>query len=466
MLNAVKHLNGEILRCAQNDKGFSDRLFISRRQLLQIGGLGFLGLNLPRLFQAEAAQPALSRIKSCILIFYYGGPSHVDTFDMKPDASSEIRGEFKPVRTKVPGLHVCEHLPMTARVMDKVAVVRSMHHPMRNHNSAAAETLTGRTPLGGDQELLQDEGRSFPSYGSALNHALRERKPMPTHVALPHVMYNVVQLPGQTAGFLGADHNPLLVSGNANAFRISDLELPANLTLERLEQRKVLLRTIDWQMERWAKMGDAKAMNAYYEKAFSLLGSEAVRRSLDISQESPRTRDRYGRNVHGQSVLMARRLVEAGVRFVSVYDKVHNGQDANWDSHEKVFSRLKDHLLPPADQAFSALVEDLDARGLLNSTLVVAMGEFGRTPKINGGGGRDHWPDCYSILLAGGGVTGSAIYGSSDATGAYPESDGVTPADLAATLFWRFGIDPVTEMPDLIGRPWKLSEGEPMRGLF
>jgi uncharacterized protein (DUF1501 family) len=213
-------------------------------------------------------------------------------------------------------------------------------------------------------------------------------------------------------------------------------------------------------------MGDAKAMNAYYEKAFSLLGSEAVRRSLDISQESPRTRDRYGRNVHGQSVLMARRLVEAGVRFVSVYDKVHNGQDANWDSHEKVFSRLKDHLLPPADQAFSALVEDLDARGLLNSTLVVAMGEFGRTPKINGGGGRDHWPDCYSILLAGGGVTGSAIYGSSDATGAYPESDGVTPADLAATLFWRFGIDPVTEMPDLIGRPWKLSEGEPMRGLF
>jgi hypothetical protein len=380
---------------------------------------------------------------------------------------------------------------MTARVMDKVAVVRSMHHPMRNHNSAAAEALTGRTPLGGDQELLQDEGRSFPSYGSALNYALREvgrgseegkqRIPcpptdgqrgrravpkMPTHVALPHVMYNVVQLPGQTAGFLGADHNPLLVSGNANAFRISDLELPANLTLERLEQRKVLLRTIDWQMERWAKMGDTKAMNAYYEKAFSLLGSEAVRRSLDISQESPRTRDRYGRNVHGQSVLMARRLIEAGVRFVSVYDKVHNGQDANWDSHEKVFSRLKDHLLPPADQAFSALVEDLDARGLLNSTLVVAMGEFGRTPKINGGGGRDHWPDCYSILLAGGGVTGSAIYGSSDATGAYPESDGVTPADLAATLFWRFGIDPVTEMPDLIGRPWKLSEGEPMRGLF
>ena len=208
------------------------------------------------------------------------------------------------------------------------------------------------------------------------------------------------------------------------------------------------------------------ARDVYTEKAFRLLRSPAVRRAFHLDKEEPRLRDRYGRTKHGQSVLLARRLIEAGVRFVTVYDGQHNGQLANWDAHENVFARLKDDLLPPADQAFAALVSDLSDRGLLDSTLVIAMGEFGRTPKINGTGGRDHWPFCYSVVLAGGGVRGGTVFGASDKLGARPETDAVTPADLAATLFWRFGLDPRNEMIDLSGRPYKLADGQPIQAVF
>ena len=211
--------------------------------------------------------------------------------------------------------------------------------------------------------------------------------------------------------------------------------------------------------------GGPGTMNAYYDRAFNLLRSDAVRRSFDINQETAETRERYGRNIHGQSALLARRLVEGGVRFVSVYDKVHNGLD-NWDTHVNNFGRLKDQLLPPCDMAFSALVEDLETRGLLDSTLVIMLGEFGRTPKINAQGGRDHWPDCYSVVLAGGGVTGGALYGSSDKIGAYPDLNPVSPGDLAATIFWRFGLDPLTELHDVNGRPLRLAAGEPIYKLF
>ena len=204
----------------------------------------------------------------------------------------------------------------------------------------------------------------------------------------------------------------------------------------------------------------------YTEKAFRLLHSPAVRQAFDLAQEGPKLRDCYGRNKLGQSVLLARRLVEAGVRFVTVYDGQHNGQTANWDAHENVFGRLKNDLVPPADQAFAALINDLSSRGLLEETLVIAMGEFGRTPKINGNAGRDHWPNCYSIVLAGGGIRGGVTFGSSDKMGAYPDSDAVSPADLAATLFWRFGLDPVREIADLTGRPYKLADGQPIRALF
>jgi uncharacterized protein (DUF1501 family) len=281
-------------------------------------------------------------------------------------------------------------------------------------------------------------------------------------------MYNVVMLPGQTAGFLGAGANPFQVTKDPNAaeFGVGDLGLPADLPLGRLEDRRSLLSLVDAQRARAERQARRKAMNIYQEKAFELLHSEEVRRAFEISREDVRVRDRYGRSTLGQSLLLARRLVEAGVHFVNVNDKIHNGQLANWDSHENNFGRLKNDLLPPADRAFSALIEDLHCRGLLESTLVVALAEFGRTPRINKSAGRDHWPDCYSMVLAGGGVKGGTVYGASDKIGAYPAVDPVSTGDLAATLFWRLGLDSETKVHDLTGRPYRLADGEPLTKLF
>jgi Protein of unknown function (DUF1501) len=363
---------------------------------------------------------------------------------------------------------------------------------MTNHNAAAFATLCGRDPLKGDLELLGNDRNDPPCYGAILSATLPERRGLPSCVALPHVMYNVVQLPGQVAGFLGSAHDPFQVNADPSAtdFHLGELELPGDLSLDRLDHRALLLRTLDSRrkqieghIDAATKVGEstgaksspdaagslhpnADPRDVYTEKAFRLLHSPAIRRAFQLNSEDPRLQDRYGRNKLGQSVLLARRLVEAGVRFVTVFDGQYNGQTANWDAHENVFGRLKNDLIPPADQAFSALVGDLKSRGLLEETLVIAMGEFGRTPKINGNAGRDHWPNCYSILLAGGGVRGGITFGSSDKLGAYPDSEAVTPADLAATLFWRFGLDPVREMIDLTGRPYKLADGQPIRAIF
>jgi len=475
---------------------------LSRRQLLRIGGVGSLGLTLPGLLQAEAEGTAprgsaggragAGPIRSCILIFYYGGPSHIDTFDMKPNAPAEIRGQFGSIATSVPGLRVCEHLPHTARVMDRLAIVRSMHHPMTNHNAAAFTALCGRNPLKGDLELLGNDRNDPPCLGAILSGTLPERRGLPTFVALPHVMYNVVQLPGQVAGFLGSAHDPFQVSADPSApnFQMGELELPGDLPLGRLDDRAALLRMLDGRRRRVDVMAKVAARaggstgagtvagdstgsalgldprDVYTEKAFGLLHSPAVRRAFHLAAEDPRLRDRYGRTKLGQSVLLSRRLVEAGVRFVTVYDGQYNGQEANWDAHQNVFGRLKNDLIPPADRAFAALIEDLTDRGLLEETLVIAMGEFGRTPKINASAGRDHWPNCYSVVLAGGGVRGGTTFGSSDKLGAYPDTDAVTPADLAATLFRRFGLDPDREVIDLTGRPYRLAEGQPIQALF
>ncbi len=462
----------------------------SRRSLLRIGSLGALGLTLPGLLRAEAKSSALetsrsrrvtpkATIQSCILIFYYGGPSHLDTWDMKPLAPREVRGLFGSISTTVPGLRVSEHMPRTARVMDRLTILRSMHHPMTNHNAAAFTTLCGRNPLKGDQELLGNDRNDPPCYGSILSANLLEVVGLPTFVALPHVMYNVVQLPGQVAGFLGSGHNPFQMNADPSAadFQLGELELPGDISLERLDHRAALLQSLDGQVRRQDSLvqstdraGAASplldARDTYTEKAFRLLRSPAVRQAFHLAGEDPKLRDRYGKNKHGQSVLLARRLIEAGVRFVTVHDGQYNGQLANWDAHADVFNRLKDVLLPPADQALAALIDDLAARGLLDTTLVIAMGEFGRTPRVNSTAGRDHWPHCYSVVLAGGGVHGGVMYGSSDKLGAHPESDPVTPADLAATLFWRFGLDPKREMADLSGRPYKLADGQPIEKLF
>jgi Protein of unknown function (DUF1501) len=471
------------------------RMGLSRRQLFRIGGLGSLGLTLPQLLRAEAeavkvgsskgANGTAQPIRSCILIFYYGGPSHIDTFDMKPNAPAEIRGQFGSIATSVPGTRVCEHLPHTAKMMNRLAVIRSMHHPMTNHNAAAFTALCGRNPLKGDLELLSNDRNDPPCHGATLSATLRERKGLPTFVALPHLMYNVVQLPGQVAGFLGSAHNPFQVSADPSSpdFHLGELDLPGDLSLNRLDNRASLLNLLDARRrcvdaapgavgvvttapDSTATMPGSDPCDVYTEKAFRLLHSPAVGRAFHLGSEDPRLRDRYGRNKLGQSVLLARRLVEAGVRFVTVYDGQHNGQDANWDAHADVFGRLKNHLIPPADQALAALIDDLNGRGLLGETLVIVMGEFGRTPKINTNAGRDHWPNCYSVVLAGGGVQGGITFGSSDKFGAYPDTDPVTPADLAATLFWRFGLDPSHEIRDLTGRPYKLADGQPIQALF
>jgi hypothetical protein len=442
--------------------GFPGRS-LNRRRLLRIGGLGALGLNLGNLLRADTAvsHPSFAPVRSCILIFYYGGPSHLDTWDMKPKAPREVRGEFRPIATNVPGIQVSEHMPQSARVVDRLAIIRSLHHPMTNHNAAAFAALSGRSPAKGDLELLANDRNDPPCLGSVLSHGLSGRRDLPTFVALPHVMYNVVKLPGQVAGFLGSAHDPFQVAADPNtpAFRLDELDLPGDVSLGRLDRRESLLRRV-------ASSTPAQDLDVYRAKAVRLLRSEAVRRAFRLGGEDPKLRDRYGRTKLGQSLLLARRLAEAGVRFVTVYDHKTNGQLANWDAHQDVFPRHKNDLLPPADRAFAALIEDLTERGLLESTLVIALGEFGRTPKINGRAGRDHWPFCYSAVLAGGGVRGGRVYGASDKLGAYPDLDGVSPADLAATLFWRFGLDPASEIRDLSGRPYRLADGQPLRALF
>jgi hypothetical protein len=432
---------------------------LCRRRFLGTAGLAGLGLGLLPA-PAPAARTATTEgcIRSCILLFYYGGPSHLDTLDPKPDAPAEVRGEYRTIATSVPGVRVCEHLPRTARRMDRLALVRSLHHPMRNHNSAAAEALTGRTPAGGDQELLTDDPRGLPTLGSAVSYALGPRAYLLPYVALPYTLYNVVQLPGQTPGLLGGAYDRFQVDGDPSApnFRLAAFDGAADLG-----GRAALLGRLD----RVQLPGPAARAGVYRERALQLLASPDVRRLFDLAKEPQPLRERYGRHRLGQSLLLARRLVEGGVNFVAVFDGQTNGQDANWDSHEKLFTRHQ-QLIPPSDQALTALLDDLDARGLLETTLVVGLGEFGRTPRINKNAGRDHWPDCYSVLLAGGGVTGGAVYGASDKIGAYPTAEPVTPADLAATIFWRFGLDPAAEIHDQTSRPFRLAEGEPLRKLF
>ena len=409
----------------------------------------------PLLSRVAEASPRTKPIRSCIFVFYYGGPSHLDTFDPKPNAPAEVRGQYRTIATNVPGIRVCEHLPQTARVMDRLALVRSLHHPMRNHNSAAAEVFTGRTPAGGDQELLIDDPRSVPNIGSAVSYALGPKAgPLP-YVALPYTLYNVVQLPGQTPGLLGGGFDRFQVERDPSE---PDFRLSAFDGVSDLNDRSVLLKGLDR-----AKI--QRRAEEYRDRALKLLGDPNIRRLFDMSKEPERLRERYGKSRIGQSLLLARRLVEGGVNFVSVYDGQRNGQEANWDSHEKLFPRHK-QLIPPSDVGFSSLIEDLEDRGLLDSTLVVGLAEFGRTPKINASAGRDHWPDCYTAVLAGGGVTGGAVHGASDKIGAYPALDPVTPADIAATIYSRFGFEPATEVIDQTGRPFRLTEGEPLKKLF
>ncbi len=447
----------------------------TRRQLLQVGGAGLFGLSLPGfLAAAERSSGRKARARAVIFLHQFGGPSQTDTFDMKPAAPDKIRGEFTPIATTVPGIHITERLPRMARVMDRVCIIRSMTHTMKNHNSATYYSLTGHAPPL-DDIRLRDTRDLFPAYGSVVERLAPARAGVPTFVAFPHVLRDGSVTPGQHASFLGKAYDPLLVTQDPNEddFRLPELSLPAGLSLERLENRRELQRLIDGQAELLEFSVRARGIDAAYDKALSMLTSPKVRKAFDLSAEPDGVRERYGRTTYGQSCLLARRLVEAGTRFINVYFAASIGGQSNsggWDTHgfnkKPMYPVLKNYLLPTTDQTLPALLEDLDVRGLLDETLVLWMGEFGRSPKINTMAGRDHWPQCYTALLAGGGVKRGFAYGASDKTGAYPASDPVRPDDLAATVFHLLGIDPKTEVQDALNRPLAISSGNPVMGVI
>ena len=458
-------------------RGFQSTL-LSRRTLLKVGGMGLLGLTMPNLLRAEAMMKGKgpkARARSVIFLFQWGGPSHIDMFDRKPDAPEAYRGPLKGIATNMPGLHVCEGLERTARIMDKVTLIRSMHHTMKNHNSAGYYALSGHAPPTDDQRL-RDSTELFPAYGSVVDKLAPVKEDLPTFVSYPHVIADGSITPGQHASFLGKRHDPFLFTQDPNDsnFSLPELSLPSNLSIERLEQRRELQRIIDQQSRLLDFSAVAQGLDAYYEKALAMLNSTRLRKAFDLSAEPAKVREAYGRTTYGQSCLLARRLVEAGVKFVTVYfSNVIGGQSTEsggWDTHgfnnTRMYNIIPKYHLPITDQTLPTLLDDLEERGLLNDTLVVWMGEFGRTPKINDNASRDHWPQCYTTLLAGGGVKRGFIYGASDKTASYPAENPVRPDDLAATIYYMLGIDPHTEVRAVGDRPVLISEGKPIMSVM
>ena len=459
-------------------QGFHEARF-SRRHLLKVGGLGLLGLTVPGLLRAEELAKKAGKIKprakSVIFLYQFGGPSHIDMFDMKPDAPEGIRGPHKPMASKADGIQVSERLPRVAKVMDKVTLIRSMHHTMKNHNSASYYALTGHAPPT-DDIRLRDSLDLFPGYGCVVDKLAPCEAEIPTHVAYPYVIRDGSVTPGQHASFLGKAHDPFLFTQDPNSsdFKLPELSLPANLSYERLEQRRELQKVIDEQSRLLEISATARGLDAYYDKAMAMLHSERLRKAFDLSAEPDKLRDDYGRHTYGQSCLLARRLVEAGVKFVTVYFSNNIGGQSTtsggWDTHgfnnTRMYPIIEKYHLPLTDQTLPTFLEDMDSRGLLDDTLVVWMGEFGRTPKINENVSRDHWPQCYTTLLAGGGVKRGFVYGASDKNAMYPAQNPVRPDDLAATIFYLLGIDPHTEVRAVGNRPVLISEGKPVMGVM
>ncbi len=436
---------------------------LSRRNLLRVGGLGMLGLNLPTLLRAaERSDRPSGRAKQVIFLFQWGGPSHLDTFDMKPDAPEEIRGPLRPISSVVPGLPVCEHFPEMAKRMDRVTLIRSMTHTMKNHNSAGYYALTGHAPPSDDQRL-RDSLDLWPGYGSVVDAISPNRGEMPTFVSYPYTIADGSVTPGQHASFLGKRHDPFFFKNDPNAggFQLPELTLPNNLNLGRMMRRRGLQQLVDQQARLLERSVEASGFDDYYEKAIAMLTSDKVRAAFDIESESESMRQRYGRTTYGQGCLLARRLIESGVKFVTVYFSSSIGgrrvNEGGWDTHgfddTRMFQIVDKYQHPMTDQTLPTLLDDLEDRGLLDETLVLWMGEFGRTPKINKNISRDHWPQCYTALLAGGGVKRGYVHGASDANGMFPDKHPVRPEDLAATMYTLLGIDPQTEVYDRGNRP-------------
>lgn len=438
----------------------------TRRSLLKIGGIGLAGLTHADLLRAEST--GISRkatAKSVILLFQFGGPSHLDTFDPKPNAPAEIRGEFGVIPTKAAGIEVSEHLPRLANLADKFSLIRSVHHKSSSHNPGAYYSLSGREPLI-NIVTLNASAIDFPHPGSIVDYLDTKPSEVPKFVSLPTMIADgPFRTPGEFAGLLGKKHDPLWVLKDPNEpdFRVDELMLPNEISVERLTDRRNSLQKLQALSDVADKVAVTKGMDDYQARAVSLLTSEKTRRAFRIQDEPDALRDRYGRHTYGQSVLLARRLVESGVRFVTVY---FSRGIRGWDTHEDNFPTLKDSHLPKTDQALSALLTDLEQRGLLDSTLVYWTGDFGRTPKINDKAGRDHWPPCQTVLMAGGGIQGGRVHGASDKTGSYPHDSPCRPDDITATVFHALGFDPTTHIHDQLARPLPISAGKPILPLF
>ena len=459
---------------------------IGRRHFIQAGMLGLAPLSLPRLLQAENAG-LVSRTRptarNCILFFLEGGPSHIDLWDMKPSAPADIRGEFRPIATSNPEVQVCEHLPLLSRQMHLLTLVRSVHHRVVDHNAGAYYALTGQLPYRSGELLVAPSPDDAPPFGSVMAHLRPSGKQVPSFVHVPDIMSNNGhEIPGEKAGFLGPSADPL-VAGDPSVvgYKIPGLGLPAGVSRGRLGQRRALLESLNGH-QHFGQPTDR--LETFQQQAYDLLSSQTTRRAFDLERESDATRRRYGlpdredRSVGarkfgglphlGQSMLLARRLIESGVRLVTVC--TGRRYDQSWDTHRQHFPLLKRSLVPYADRAFSALLEDLEQRGMLEETLVVAMGEFGRTPRLgqitSGAGadraGRDHWPHCYTVMFAGGPLKRGLVHGSSDSIGAYPASHPVTPEDIAATIYHALGVDLETRIRDQLGRPHTLVSGTPI----
>ncbi|MCX7665072.1 MAG: DUF1501 domain-containing protein [Gemmataceae bacterium] len=461
----------------------------TRRTFLKAGGAGLLGLHLDQLLQADTERKTgFARAKSIIFLFLYGGPSQLETFDLKPDAPEKIRGPFKPIPCKTPGLKISEALPRLAAISNKYCVIRTLTHSYNDHSGAGHYIQTGKRwhlPIGGGFNATPQD---WPSIGSVVEFLSQKKVGIqgnPKYAVLPAWLGKLqdegqYRRPGEYAGWLGKAYNPLTTSvekrdpkDNPYWRDCTDEELKfeldglarSEISLDRLQDRVSLLKNFEAQRQKMeSSLAELTPANQIRERAFSLVTSEKTRQALDIRLESTAVRDRYGRGLFGQSCLMARRLIEAGTRFVTVHYDCCDGY--SWDSH--LHSRdVKNHLMPTFDQATAALLVDLEVRGLLQETLVVALGEMGRTPQANPEWGRNHWSTLFPALIAGAGVRGGTTYGVSDKDAAYPIDHPVSPEDLAATLYHALGIDPETRINDPQGRPVPLvDQGTPITALW
>lgn len=451
---------------------------ITRREAMRVGGLAFTGLALGDLLGAREAHPGRSsaprprsfgKAKSCIVVFNYGGPSHIDTFDLKPDAPAEIRGEFRPIATRVPGVSISEHLPRLARVADRYAIVRAVHHRDNDHAIGAYLALTGYSHPRNDVLGIEFPAspQDLPSIGSVVSKVRPADGSMFSYVTLGdlrHFGHN--DSLGQNAGCLGRAYDPFIVPFHRPINGTIDIRGVTSVMSEvdstQLGTRRDLLHQMTRATPALEANANTRNLDASTRRAFALLASSATRNAFNLESEPRPIRDAFGPTAFGQNCLLARRLVEAGVPLVTLYSVGNR----DWDTHGNNFQNLKNSLLPPMDRGLSALLDDLDNRGLLHETLVVWMGDMGRTPRINSGAGRDHWSFCYSVVLAGGGVRGGRILGSSDRSAAYPAEHQVSPADIAATIYHCLGIDPRAHVIDQQGRPLVVNAGTPMHAIL